>query len=170
MATLKGPCFSLKARGSLASTIVYSGCRKTNVLRTMPSKSSRRYLSQAGHRNMLAYLAAAWTQLVPTYLASWVNNVPASEASPYHWFIKTGMERWRRGLGPTENWQHYSGAAAAAIDGWGTVKSLNWIRLTIDTSTRDYVKAVMWHRGPGPGFSPTPANCFAVVTDRKSVV
>jgi hypothetical protein len=164
MAVLKGPCFSLRARGSLGSTIVYTGNRKTHVVKRQNSRTNPNTIPQRSHRSMLRYLATAWNISIPPSLASWVNNTPPEAASPFHFYMQDGMAHWRIGQAPTWWYGLWGGSTTPAINTWTIKPQGNHVRLAIGGAGRVFLKGVIWHRGLSAGFTVSPSTAIDVQT------
>ncbi len=162
MTVLKGPCMSLKARGSLAGTIVYTGNRSTHVVKRQNSKTNPNTIPQRSHRNMLRYLAASWTRLIVPAHASWVGNVPITEYSPFHWYLKWNMERWRRGKAPAWWYGNQDSGATPTMTDWATRNRNGYVRLLWPASGYTNVLGVVWHKGNGIGFPVSPSTAIDV--------
>ena len=156
MATLKGPCFSLKARGSLASVIVYSGNGPRHVLKRQNHRSNPNTIPQRSHRSMLRYLVASWTRLIAPARASWVNSATAEEPSPYHWYVKFNMGRWRLGKGPCWWYGNEDLGATPSMTAWGLTNHRNWIKLNWPPAGFANTLCAVWHKGPFEDFDVSP--------------
>jgi hypothetical protein len=113
---------------------------------------------------MLRYLVANWIHLTAPERASWVADVPAREPSAYHWYVKSGMARWRVGKGPTRTAGVTDQAPTPVILNficwpWG-----NYVNLFVVPATPQNVSGLIWHRGSGVGFAMTPKTAIAVET------
>lgn len=151
---------SLKARGSFHKTIVYSGCRSTHVVKRQNRKHNPNTIPQRGHRTMLRCLADVWGRLIPPATASWVNNLPDGEFSAYHWFMKFNLARWRIGKGPCTWFGNQDTGATPTFPSWAITQHFNYVRVLWPTSGFTNVYTATWHRGPGVGFTPTPATAI----------
>jgi len=178
MATLKGPLLSLRARGKLGSSLVYTANRGRPVLKTTKRKTNPNTIKQASHRSMLRYLVASWTRLIPPARASWVNNVPAEEYSAYHWYIKWNMERWRRGIGPATWYGLQDTGAAPTMTTWNISDQAGIVRLQWPTSGFTNTVCATWHKGWHEDFDVSPDTAiwtdwwtnyrYRLITDRPT--
>lgn len=162
MVKLIGPCMSMKARGSLASTIVFTANRRTNVLKRQNRKHNRNTILQRSHRSMLRYLAADFRRLIPPAAASWRTNVPDGEISPFHWYMKTNLAFWRNGEAPTAfSFLHGSGGVPI-VQTWSVTNHKGLLSVRVQTLGALNVSGGIWHRVPSPGFPPSPATAIDV--------
>jgi len=162
MTVLRGPCFSLAARGTLASTITYTAVRNRPVLKRRSRRHNPDTIEQKAHRNMLRYLTKAWGIAIPPAKASWTTNLPEGEHSAYHWYVKINMERWRRGRAPTWWYPNFETGTPAVILNWSLTAVQNYVRLHINPTGTANVRGVIWHRGDAAGFAPIGANAIDV--------
>lgn len=162
MTVLKGPCMSLRARGTFHEILTFSGCRSSHVAKRRNRKSNPNTIPQRGHRSMLAYLAADWTRLIPPATASWVNSATAADFSAYHWFMKFNLARWKLGKGPSWWFGNQDTGAAPSVASWSLTNHKNFIRLIWPAAGYSGVRYAIWHKGAGIGFAPTPATAITV--------
>lgn len=162
MATITGPLLSLRARGSLASLLVYTANRGKPVLKTSKRKTNRNTIEQRSHRSMLRYLVQSWIRLIPPARASWVNNVPTDQHSAYHWYLAFNMERWRRGLGPAYWYGLQDSGTTPTMTSWAITQHFGYVRVLWPATGFANVYSAAWHRGSGNDFAVSPQTTIHV--------
>jgi len=91
-----------------------------------------------------------------------VNNVPASAASAYHWYLSFNMRRWRLGKGPCTWFGNEDTGNTPSLTSWSLTNHRNWIKLNWPASGYANVLSVIWHKGPVTAFAVSPATAIDV--------
>ncbi len=94
MATVKGPCMSLDASGTIGGAIVFSKWKGRNYVRVHALPSNPKSAGQISVRSMLKFLSQYWASLSANDQATWEARAAQTNVSPFNAFIKNGLARW----------------------------------------------------------------------------
>ncbi|MCJ7753196.1 MAG: hypothetical protein MUP13_01385 [Thermoanaerobaculales bacterium] len=78
--------------------------------------------------------------------------------------MEFNLARWKLGKGPA--WWHglEDTGVAPTLTAWTLTNHRNYVRLNWPAAGYTNVYLVVWHKGSGPGFAPTPANAIDAQT------
>jgi len=104
MAKTRASLLSTNATGSLANTLTWQTWRGRNYARKKPIPAQPRTAAQQHPRMMFQTLVTAWKQLSSAQRATWQTHPTAPATSPYHAYVRTGLQRWALHRGPSALW------------------------------------------------------------------
>jgi len=163
MARVKGPLFSMDARGSIGKTLVFSVWRGINYVRRHAIPSNPKSAAQLSFRSMMKFLSQIWNGLSAANKATWDDRSDSLNISPFNAFVGYSQTRWNHYKGPTKEY-----AAAEAGEGGDapTTTPSNGVK-EISLSIAHGVASPAWgwiiHRSTTTGFTPSRSTAVAVM-------
>jgi len=163
MATVKGPLFSLDARGQVGGAVVFGSWKGRNYVRRHSIPSNPQSVSQVGMRSMMKFLSQVWASLSTAQQAPWIEVAARTNVSPFNAFVAFDMTRWRNFLAPSAN------PLAPATDDVGTAPTIvvtpgvrqNVVTVGLTTINQTWCCAIFRHLETG--FDSAWNNCVQVV-------
>jgi len=163
MVKVYGPMMSMNASGKLADAVVFSSWKGRNYVRQLVTPSNPKSAGQTGVRAMFKFLAQNWAGLSSSHQATWDARAAETSISPFNAFMGYNQARWRNFTGPSWDYpaaaelQQCTFAAASATAG------VRQITIAKEVTAQNNGWALGIHRDLETAFTPTFANCIAVI-------
>lgn len=163
MVKVVGPMFSFDASGTLANAATFSKWKGRNYVRQRVVPSNPKSALQVSVRAMMRFLSQAWASVSSTPRGSWEDRAEQSNVSPFNAFVGHNMARWDRfdAPGQTDPVEETGTQPVATLD--SATGGDSHVDLEFDVVTLNDVWGVMIFRETSSGFTPSKANCIAVV-------
>jgi hypothetical protein len=163
MVKVNAPAMSLDASGSLAGTLVFSKWKGRNYVRQLVKPTNPKSALQTAVRAMFKFLSQAWKTVGTTPQGTWKSLSNASSISPFNAFMSSNQMRWREFEPPSQTYPApLTGTLpVATLD--SAVGGSRHIDLTLTITTLNTVWGVAIFRSPSGTFTPSMANCIAVL-------
>ncbi|HUT11236.1 MAG TPA: hypothetical protein VMY42_12115 [Thermoguttaceae bacterium] len=164
MVKVNAPAMSLDASGSLAGALVFSKWKGRNYVRQLVRPANPKLPKQVSVRAMFKFLSQVWKLSVkPSYEGSWEDLAKASVISPFNAYMQKNIRRWREFNAPSMEYpatEDGTEPVAVLTSATGAVRHID-VLFTI--TTLNDVWGVMLFRSPTGTFTPSFANCIAVL-------
>jgi len=163
MATVKGPLFSLDARGQVGGAVVFGYWKGRNYVRRHAVPSNPQSVSQVGMRVMLKFLSQIWQSRSEAQQSDWADLAAQKNISPFNAMVGYNMARWRNMLYPALLYP------ATEDDDVGTLPTLvatagtRQITLTIGLTAIEQNYGAVIFRNPTTTFTPSWNNAVQVL-------
>lgn len=163
MARVKGPLFSMDARGTIGGAIVFSVWKGVNYVRRHAIPANPRSAGQLSFRAMMTFLSQTWNGLSAGDKATWDARADSLSISPFNAFVGYSLNRWNHFKGPTEA---YPAAEAGSVADAPTttvtagVKE-NSLSIAHGVTSPDWGWVI--HRSTSTGFTPSRSTAVAVI-------
>ncbi len=163
MVKVQAPALSMEASGQIGGSMVFSSWKGRAYVRSLVKPSNPRSALQTGIRAAMKFLTQAWAGLTAPNQATWADPAANANISPFNSFIKTNMLDWRNGHGLTKEYVHDYGDPAAVLSAFTATGGARHVTLALTCATWDSEWAYMICRSQVTGFTPSWANCIAVI-------
>jgi len=163
MARVKGPLFSMDARGSIGKTLVFSIWKGINYVKRHSIPSNPKSAAQVSFRAMFTFLSQIWDGLSTANKATWDTRADSLNVSPFNAFMQVSMTRWNHYKGPTK--EYPAGEAGTAGDAPTTTVSTGVKELSLSISHGVASPGWGWviHRSVTTGFTPSRSTAIASI-------
>jgi len=163
MVKVLGPMMSFEASGTLAKIATFSKWKGRPYVRQRVTPANPKSALQVSVRQMMKFLSQAWVGVGSTPQGTWDDLAAASQISPFNAFIGRNASRWREFQAPAQTYPapETGTPPAATLD--SAVGGDSYIDLTMTITTLNDVWGVALFRSPTGVFTPSRANCIAVL-------
>jgi len=163
MVKVLGPMFSFEASGTIGKIATFSKWKGRPYVRQRVIPANPKSALQVATRAMLRFLSQAWTSVGSTPQGSWDDLAAASQISPFNAFIGRNQSRFREFQAPSQTYP----AAETGDQPVATLDSAtggpSYMDLAFTITTLNDVWGVAIFRSPTGTFTPSRANCIAVI-------
>lgn len=163
MARVKGPLFSMDARGSIGKTLVYSIWKGINYVRRHSIPSNPKSAAQVSFRAMFTFLSQIWDGLTVGNKATWDTRADSLNISSFNAFMQISMDLWNHYKGPTKEYP----AAEAGVGGDAPTTTVSAGVKELSLSIVHGAASPDWgwiiHRSITTGFTPSRSTAIAVI-------
>jgi len=164
MVKVSAPAMSLDASGSLAGALVFSKWKGRNYVRQLVRPANPKLPKQVSVRSMFKFLSQVWKlSVLPTYEGSWQDLANASIISTFNAYMAKNMSRWREFNAPSMAYPAVETGTAPVATLDSATGGARHIDVEMTITTLNDVWGVMLFRSPTGTFSPSFANCIAVL-------
>ena len=163
MVKVNAPAMSLDASGSLGGAIVFSKWKGRNYVRTLVRPSNPRTAIQIAVRAMFKFLSQAWESVAGGPQVTWEDLAKAGRVSPFNSYMAANMSRWREFSGPSQSTPAAETGTAPVAVLTSAVGGSRHMDVTLTITTLNDVWGVALFRSPTGTFTPSIANCIAVL-------
>jgi len=162
MATVSAPLMSLDASGTIAGAIVFSKWKGRNYVRRHAIPANPQSGLQVSMRSMMRFLSQSWT-LTPVDPTTWLAGGESLRISPFNYFIRENMIRWRQYRGPSTEYPAAQDGTPPSAPTTTPTGGVHSIQLSIADGGTPPDFAWIIHRSPTTGFIPSLSNVVAVI-------
>lgn len=163
MARVKGPLFSMDARGSIGKTLVFSIWKGINYVRRHSIPSNPKSAAQVSMRSMFTFLSQIWNGLTAGNKATWDTRADSLNISPFNVFMAYSMDLWNHYKGPSKEYP----AAEAGVGGLAPITTVSAGVKELSLSIAHGATSPDWgwiiHRSTTTGFTPSRSTAVAVI-------
>lgn len=163
MVKLTAPMFSLGASGTIGKAVTFAGWKGRPYARERVIPANPKTVLQVAMRAMLKFLSQAWVDVGTTPQGTWDERAKQGNYSPFNAYVGANMARWRQFLPPSQT----DPAPATGTPPVATLDTAtggeNHITLAFTITTLNDVWGVAIFRSPSGTFTPSLANCIAVI-------
>lgn len=163
MARVKGPLFSMDARGSVGKTLVFSIWKGINYVRRHSIPANPKSPAQISFRATMTFLSQIWDGLTAGNKATWDDRADSLGISPFNAYVGFSQSRWNHYKGPTK--EYPAGEVGEGGDAPTTTITAGVKELSL--SIAHGVAAPDWgwiiHRSTSTGFTPSRSTGIAVI-------
>jgi hypothetical protein len=163
MATVKGPLFSLDARGQIGGAVVFGYWKGRNYVRRHAIPANPKSDPQMGMRAMMKFLSQIWATRSEAQQADWEDLAAQTSVSPFNAFVGHNMTRWRNALGPTMLYPATEDDTEATAPTLVATAGTRQITLTVGLTTMNANWGVAIYRSTSTGFTPAWNNCVQIL-------
>lgn len=159
-----GPLFSLDASGTLANAITFSKWKGRNYVRQRVIPANPKSALQVAMRAMLKFTSQAWASIGSTPQGSWTTRADAKIVSPFNAYVGHNQSRWRefQAPGSSDPVPETGTEPVATLD--SATGGEKHVDLEFTVTTLNDVWGVAIFRSPTGTFTPSIANCIAVIS------
>lgn len=163
MARVKGPLFSMDARGSVGKAIVFSIWKGVNYVKRHSIPSNPKSAAQVSFRSQMTFLSQIWAGLTAGNKATWDTRADSLNISPFNAFVGYSMSRWNHYKAGTK--EYPAGEAGVGGDAPTTTPAagVKEISLSIVHGAASPDWGWIIHRSVTTGFTPSRSTAIAVV-------
>jgi hypothetical protein len=163
MVKVNAPAMSLDASGSLAGTLTFSKWKGRNYVRQLVRPTNPKTAMQVAVRAMFRFLSQSWKTVGTTPKGTWESLAKATSISPFNAFMSGNQMRWREFEPPAQTSPApLTGTLPVAVL-TSAVGGSRHIDLTLTITTLNDVWGVAIFRSPTGTFTPSFANCIAIL-------
>jgi len=155
--------FSLGASGSIGKAVTFAAWKGVPYARELVKPANPKSGGQVGMRGMFKYLAQMWAALSVANKATWETRAEQKTVSPFNAFMSYNMARWRNFLGISIEDPATAAGTNAVFAGGSATAGVRQITISKAITTLNDGKALGIHRALTTGFTPSFANCIAVI-------
>jgi len=163
MVKVLGPMFSFEASGTIGKIATFSKWKGRPYVRQRVIPSNPKSPLQVSTRAMMRFLSQAWAGVGSTPQGTWEDLAAAAQISPFNSFISRNQQRYREFQAPSQTYP----AAETGTEPAATLDSAtagpSYADLAFTITTLNDVWGVMIFRSPTSTFTPSRANCIAVI-------
>jgi len=163
MPLLTGPCMSLDAKGTLASTIVFSHWKGRSYARQRVIPLNPKSAKQLGVRAMLTFLADAWASLSTANKDTYHDAAEARAISEFNEYTSQNLLRHQQNKAPSKATPPAEASGACVITSAPLTGHQGYADAVVTPATNANIWGVMVFRDPAAITVPSWANCVAVV-------
>jgi hypothetical protein len=154
---------SLDASGKLGGAVVFSKWKGRNYARALVTPSNPRAGGQVGMRSMLKFLSQYWALMAAGAKATWNDRADAKVISQFNAFVGYNLSRWRNYLTPSIDDPATEEEAAPGAPTTTPTDGVRQISLSIAQGAPEAEWGFIIHRSTTTGFTPSFANCIAII-------
>lgn len=158
-----GPMFSLDASGTIANAITFSKWKGRSYARQRVIPSNPKSVLQVSMRAMMKFLTQEWAGIGSTPKGTWDARAAASNISPFNAFIGCNQALWREFSAPSQTDPVPGTGTLPVAVLTGAVGGPAHVDVTLTITTPNDVWGVILFRSPTGTFTPSIANCIAVL-------
>jgi len=163
MVKVLGPMMSFEASGTIGNIATFSKWKGRPYVRQRVIPANPKSVLQVSTRAMMKFLSQAWAGVGATPKGSWDELAAASQISAFNAYIARNQMRYREFQAPSQTYP----AAETGTQPVATFDSAtggpSYIDLAATITTLNQVWGVMIFRSATGTFTPSRANCIAVV-------
>jgi len=163
MVKVLGPMFSFEASGTIGKIATFSKWKGRPYVRQRVVPANPKSALQISTRAMMRFLAQAWAGVDPTPQGTWEDLAAASQISPFNAFISRNQQRWREFQAPSQSYPAAETGTAPVATLDSATGGPSYADLTMTITTLNDVWGVMLFRSPTGTFTPSRANCIAII-------
>jgi len=163
MVKVLGPMFSFEASGTIGKIATFSKWKGRPYVRQRVVPANPKSALQVATRAMLRFLSQAWATVGATPQGSWDDLAAASQISPFNAYVGRNQTRFREFQAPSQTYPaaETGSLPAATLD--TATGGPSYIDLAFTITTLNDVWGVAIFRSPTGTFTPSRANCIAVI-------
>ncbi len=162
MARVKGPLFSMDARGSIGKTLVFSIWKGINYVKRHSIPSNPKSAAQVSFRSMMTFLSQIWDGLTAGNKATWDTRADSLNISPFNAFVGYSMTRWNHYKGPTIEHPAAEGDVGGDAPTTTPANGVKEISLSIAHGVAPPDWGWIIHRSVDTGFTPSRSTAVAI--------
>lgn len=163
MVKVLGPMFSFEASGTIGNIATFSKWKGRPYVRQRVVPANPQSALQVATRAMMRFLSQAWASVGSTPQGTWEDLAAAAQVSPFNSYVGRNQQRFREFQAPSQSYP----AAETGTQPVATLDSAtggpSYIDLAFTITTLNDVWGCMIFRSPTGSFTPSRANCIAVV-------
>ena len=163
MVKVLGPMFSFEASGTIGKIATFSKWKGRPYVRQRVVPANPKSALQVATRAMLRFLSQAWATVGATPQASWDDLAAASQISPFNAYVGRNQSRFREVQAPAQTYPAAETGTQPVATLDSAVGGPSYIDVTFTITTLNAVWGVMIFRSPTGTFTPSRANCIAVL-------
>jgi hypothetical protein len=163
MVKVLGPMFSFEASGTIGSIATFSKWKGRPYVRQRVVPANPKTALQVATRAMLRFLTQAWIDVDPTPQGTWDDLAAAAQISPFNAYVGRNQRRFREFQAPSQSYPAAETGTQPVATLDSAVGGPSYIDLTFTITTLNAVWGVMIFRSPSGSFTPSRANCIAVI-------
>lgn len=163
MATVKGPLFSLDARGTVGGSVVFSYWKGRNTVRRHAVPANPKSAAQVAMRSMVKFLAQIWDGLTAANKATWDDRADSLSISPFNAFVGVNMDRWNTYSGPSKELPAAETGAGGDAPTTTPTAGVKEITLSIADGATPPDWGWLIHRSTTTGFTPSRSTLIAAI-------
>lgn len=163
MARVKGPLFSMDARGSIGKTLVFSIWKGINYVRRHSIPSNPKSAAQVSFRSMMTFLSQIWDGLSAANKATWDTRADSLGISAFNAFVGWNQGLWNRYKGPTKEYPATEAGAGGDAPTTTVTAGVKELSLSIAHGVASPDWGWVIHRSTSTGFTPSRSTAVAVI-------
>lgn len=163
MVKVLGPMFSFEASGTIGNIATFSKWKGRPYVRQRVVPSNPKSALQVSTRAIMRFLSQAWVGVGATPQGSWDELAAAAQVSPFNSFISKNAMRWREFQAPSQTYPAAETGTLPVATLDSAVGGPSYMDLTMTITTLNDVWGVALFRSPTGTFTPSRANCIAVI-------
>lgn len=163
MVKVLGPMMSFEASGTIGKIATFSKWKGRPYVRQRVVPSNPKSALQVATRAILKFLSQAWVDVGSTPQGTWDDLAAASQISPFNAFVGRNGSRFREFQAPSQSYPapETGTPPVATLD--SATGGPSYADLTFTITTLNNVWGVMIFRSPTGTFTPSRANCIAII-------
>lgn len=163
MARVKGPLFSMDARGSLGKAVVFSIWKGVNYVRRHAIPANPKSAAQVSFRSMMTFLSQIWDSVSAGDKATWDDRADSLGVSPFNAFVGYSQTRWNHFKGPTAAYPAAEVGAGGDAPTTTVTAGVKELSLSIAHGVASPDWGWIIHRSTTTGFTPSRSTAVAVI-------
>ena len=163
MVKVLGPMFSFEASGTIGKIATFSKWKGRPYVRQRVIPTNPKSVLQVSTRAMMRFLSQEWLGIGTTPKGSWDDLAAAGQYSPFNAYIGRNMSRWREFQPPAQTYPPPETGTLPTAALTSATGGASYADLLITMTTLANAWGVMLFRSPSGTFSPSRANCIAVI-------
>jgi hypothetical protein len=163
MVKVLGPMFSFEASGTIGKIATFSKWKGRPYVRQRVVPANPKSALQVATRAMLRFLSQAWATVGATPQGSWDDLAAASQISPFNAYVGRNQSRFREFQAPSQTYPAAETGTQPVAVLTSAVGGPSYIDVTLTITTLNDVWGVAIFRSPTGTFTPSRANCIAVL-------
>jgi len=163
MVKVLGPMMSFEASGTIGKIATFSKWKGRPYVRQRVVPTNPKSVLQVSTRAMMRFLAQSWVGVGSTPQGSWDELAAAAQVSPFNSFVGRNQMRWREFQAPSQTYPAAETGTPAVATLDSAVGGPSYCDVTFTITTLNDVWGVMLFRSNTGTFTPSRANCIAVL-------
>ena len=163
MVKVLGPMMSFSASGTIGNIATFSSWKGRPYVRQRVVPSNPKSALQVSTRAILRFLSQAWIDVGSTPQGSWDDLAAAAQISPFNAFIGRNGSRFREFQAPSQTYPAAETGTPAVATFDSATGGPSYADLAMTITTLNDVWGVMLFRSLTGTFTPSRANCIAVI-------
>ncbi len=163
MVKVLGPMMSFEASGTIGKIATFSKWKGRPYVRQRVVPSNPKSALQVSTRAIMKFLSQAWDGVGSTPKGTWDDLAAASQISAFNAFMGRNASRYREFQAPSKTYPAAESGTQPVATLTSAVGGPSYCDLTMTITTLNNVWGVMLFRSPTGTFTPSRANCIAIV-------
>lgn len=163
MVRTKGPLLSIAAAGSLGDVLTSSSSKGRSYMKLKSSPKDTRSPRQLSIRAMVSFLNIHWPELDQEDKDLWNAIAAGRKFSVQNAYLQRNMQRWTTGTAPSDDPEEWPPDTPSTLFLYSPALVGRGPRLRVFMNVANNSVAVVFHRDPANGFTPSWSNAVHVV-------